>query len=169
MNTNQDFAIRWDTLLSAPVASPKGERPYCGGFHGETPLGMLWLDGRCGALIACVTVGPCDEGIMMLRLTPLGLAAGAMVVAMVSLAAPSAWAFSLETIGGDASGSSRYNMDSSSNSQGARPFGSGGPTLQFGTQQGMQPPFSHGPASGFGSSASQPPPQPYNLNNPNRE
>src|SRR5271156_838473 len=28
MNTNQDFAIRWDTPLSAPTASPKGDRPY---------------------------------------------------------------------------------------------------------------------------------------------
>ena len=108
---------------------------------------------------------------MMLRLTPRRLAAGAMVVAMVSLAAPSAWAFSLETVGGDASGGSRYNMDGSSSSQGMQPFGQGGPTLKFGAQQqgGMPSPFFHGPASGFGSSASQPPPQPYNLNNPNRE
>jgi hypothetical protein len=106
---------------------------------------------------------------MMLRLTPLGLAAGAMVVALVSLAAPSAWAFSLETIGGDAGGGSRYNMDNQSSSQGVRPFGQGGPTMQFGAQQGMQSPFSHGPATGFGSSASQPPPQPYNLNSPNRD
>jgi hypothetical protein len=107
---------------------------------------------------------------MKLRLTPLGLAAGAMVVAMVSLAAPSALAFSLETVGGDANGGSRYNMDGSSSGQGMQPFGQGGPTLRFGAQQGssMQSPFIHGPASGFGSSASQPPPEPYNLNNPNR-
>jgi|SRR5580693_7546002 hypothetical protein len=105
---------------------------------------------------------------MMLRLTPLGLAAGAIVVAMVSLSAPSASAFSLETIGGDASGGSRYNMDDQSNTQGVRPFGQGGPALQFGAQPGTPSPFSHGPASGFGSSASQPPPQPYNLNDPSR-
>ncbi len=104
---------------------------------------------------------------MMLRLTPLRMAAGAVVVAIVSLAAPSAWAFSLETIGGDASGGSRYMSDQSIN-QGVRPFGLGGPTLQFGAQQGVQSPFVHGPAAGFGSSASQPPPQPYNLNDPTR-
>jgi hypothetical protein len=104
---------------------------------------------------------------MLLRLM-LGLAAGVMAVAIMSLAAPSARAFSLETIGGDASGSSRFS-DPQTNNQGARPFGQGGPTLQFGVQQGTQSPFSHGPASGFGSSASQPPPQPYNLNNLNRD
>jgi hypothetical protein len=104
---------------------------------------------------------------MMLRLTPLGLAAGAIVVGVVSLAAPAAWAFTLETIGGDASGGSRY-LDQQNSNQGVRPFGSGGPTLQFGAQQGVQSPFAHGPAAGFGSSASQPPPQPYNLNDPSR-
>jgi hypothetical protein len=104
---------------------------------------------------------------MMLRLTPLRLAAGAMAAAMVSLSAPSAWAFSFETIGGDASGSSRFSNEQSGN-QGVRPFGQGGPTMQFGVQQGVQSPFTHGPAAGFGSSASQPPPQPYNLNDPSR-
>jgi hypothetical protein len=109
---------------------------------------------------------------MMLRITPLHLAAGITAVAIVSLTAPSAWAFSLETIGGDASGGSRYNMDSQSNSQGVRPFGQSGPLMQFGVQPSIQPgmasPFVHGPAAGFGSSASQPPPQPYNLNDPSR-
>ena len=104
---------------------------------------------------------------MMLGLTPLRLAAGAMAVAIVSLAAPSARAFTLETIGGDASGGSRFS-DDQTNGQGVRPFGSGGPTLQFGMQPGVQSPFVHGPAAGFNSSASQPPPQPYNLNDPNR-
>ena len=111
---------------------------------------------------------------MMLRLTPLRLAvgamaAGAMAVAMVSLTTPPARAFSQETISGDASGGSRY-LDDQSGNQGVRPFGQSGPTMQFGVQQGMQSPFVHGPASGFGSSSSssQPPPQPYNLNDPNR-
>jgi hypothetical protein len=93
-----------------------------------------------------------------------------MAVAMVSLTAPSAMAFTLETIGGDGSGGSRFSgPDTLTNSQGVRPFGSGGPTMQFGVQSGVQSPFSHGPASGFGSSlSSQPPPQPYNLNDPSR-
>ena len=107
---------------------------------------------------------------MMLRLTPLRLAAGALAVAMVSLMASSAGAFTLETIGGDGSGGSRFSdPDTLTNNQGVRPFGPGGPAMQFGVQSGVQSPFSHGPASGFGSSlSSQPPPQPYNLNDPSR-
>jgi len=87
---------------------------------------------------------------------------------MVSLTAPVAWAFSLETIGGDGSGGSRFSdQDTLTNSQGVRPFGSGGPTMQFGVQPGVQSPLIHGPAAGFGSSSQQPP-EPYNLNNPSR-
>jgi hypothetical protein len=132
----------------------------------------LLLDARCRALIFCgLQAGLSSEGIMTLRLTPLRLAAGAVAAAIVSLMASSAGAFSLETIGGDGSGGSRFSgPDTLTNSQGVRPFGSGGPTMQFGVQPGVQSPFSHGPASAFGSSSlsSQPPPQPYNLNDPSR-
>ncbi len=106
---------------------------------------------------------------MMVRLTPVRLAAGALAVAMVSLMASSAGAFSLETIGGDGGGGSRFSdQDTLTNNQGVRPFGPGGPTMQFGVQSGVQSPLIHGPASSFGSSQSLPPPEPYNLNNPSR-
>ncbi len=105
---------------------------------------------------------------MMLRLTPLRLAAGTLAVVLVSLMAASAGAFTLETIGGDASGSSRFSgPDTLTNNQGVHPFGPGGPAMQFGVQSGVQSPLIHGPAAGFGSS-SQTPPQPYNLNDPSR-
>jgi hypothetical protein len=106
---------------------------------------------------------------MMLRLTPLRLAAGALAVAMVSLMVSSAGAFSLETIGGDGSGGSRFSgPDTLTNNQGVHPFGPGGPALQFGVQSGVQSPLIRGPASSFGSSPSLPPPEPYNLNSPSR-
>jgi len=113
--------------------------------------------------------GRISEGIMMLRLTPLRSAAGALAVAMASLTAQSAGAFTLETIGGDGSGGSRFSdSDTLTNNQGVRPFGPGGPAMQFGVQSGVQSPFVHGPAASFGSSPSLPPPEPYNLNNPSR-
>ncbi len=106
---------------------------------------------------------------MMLRLTPPRLAAGALAIAMISLTAWSAGAFTLETIGGDSSGGSRFSgPDTLTNNQGMHPFGSGGPAMQFGVQSGVQSPFMHGPAAGFGSSSQMPPPQPYNLNDPSR-
>jgi hypothetical protein len=42
-------------------------------------------------------------------------------------------------------------------SQGARPFGSNGPTVQFGVQQGSSSSFGHFQGSGYNA----PPPDPY--------
>jgi hypothetical protein len=96
-------------------------------------------------------------GIMMLRLTHALFAAG-----ILSLTIPSAWAFSQQTVspsdGGD------YNFgdpdkqtadpDNNNSGQGTRPFGSNGPTLQFGVQQGSGTAF--GRSNGYNTSTPDP-------------
>jgi len=107
----------------------------------------------------------------MLRSIKLGFGAAILAAAAISFAASSAKAFTFETIGGDASGGSRYSDPGSSISNpgpGTRLFGPGGPTVQFGAQSGAQSPFARTPGAAFGSSPSQRPPDPYNLADPNR-
>ena len=102
----------------------------------------------------------------MLGSVKLGLVAVLAVFAITP-----ASAFTFESIGGDASGGSRYSdPDSSTNTlgSGTRLFGPGGPTMQFGAQQGTPSPYIRGPGAAFGSTPSQAPPDPYNLGNPNR-
>ena len=106
----------------------------------------------------------------MLRSVKLGFGAAALAIAAISLAGSAASAFTLETIGGDSTGGSRYSDQSNSTSTlgtAGRLFGSGGPMVQFGVQQGPQSPFSRTPGAAFGPSQ-QTPPDPYNLANPNR-
>ena len=92
----------------------------------------------------------------------LGLcAAGLIAVGMVSLTAVSAWAFTRENVSPDGGNYSFGDPDKqpttsndNSSSQGTRPFGSSGPTVQFGVQQG--------PVSNFGqSNRYTAPPDPY--------
>jgi ABC-type transporter Mla subunit MlaD len=107
----------------------------------------------------------------MRRSVKLGLGTAAIATAAISLAGSPAQAFTFETIGGDASGGSRYSDQGSSTNTlapGTHLFGLGGPTVQFGAQQGAQSPFMRTPGAAFGSAPSQPPPDPYNLANPNR-
>ena len=93
-------------------------------------------------------------GIDMLRLIQLRLAvAGLFAAGILSLTVASAWAFSQEIVS-PSSGGGNYNFgdpdkqigdpDNSNSGQGARPFGSSGPTVQFGVQQN--------PSAGFGRS-----------------
>jgi hypothetical protein len=108
-------------------------------------------------------------GIMTLRLMQFGVAAFA--VSMLALSTTGAWAFSQETVSPGANGGN-YNFgdpdkqvadpNNQSSSQGTRPFGSNGPTLQFGVQQGSGA-FNRG--SGYNNSL----PDPYfrTLNNGN--
>jgi hypothetical protein len=108
---------------------------------------------------------------MTLRMTQLGFAA-ALAMGALSLA-QSAQAFTMETIGGNSDGSSRFadpddQVKNFGQGSGMHLFGPGGPTMQFGAQQGGLSPFGfRGPMTpGFASP--QAPPDPYNLNNPSR-
>jgi hypothetical protein len=84
-------------------------------------------------------------GIMTLRLMQLRLVVGVFAAGALALTATGAWAFSQETVSPGANGGN-YNFgdpdkqvadpDNQSSSQGTRPFGSNGPTVQFGVQQG---------------------------------
>jgi hypothetical protein len=93
------------------------------------------------------------RGITTLRLTQLRFAAVALFAAAVaftasSVAVPSARAFTMENLSTNGGNTTRFadpndrvkNFDS----QGSRPFGQNGPTMQFGAGQR---PFTHGYAS----------------------
>jgi len=92
----------------------------------------------------------------------LRLAVGMFAAGILSLTVTSAWAFSQETVspGGDGNynfgdpDKSLTDPDNNNSSQGARPFGSNGPTVQFGVQQGPSTTFGRG--SGYTST-----PDPY--------
>jgi hypothetical protein len=107
----------------------------------------------------------------MLRSVKLGLGLAALIVFAIARAATPASAFTFESIGGDASGGSRYSDPGSSTNtlgSGTQLFGPGGPTMQFGVQQGTPSPYVRTPGAAFGSTPSQVPPDPYNLGNLNR-
>jgi hypothetical protein len=76
---------------------------------------------------------------------------GLFAVGILSLTVTSAWAFSQQIVSPDGGNYSfgdpdkqPTTSDNQSSSQGTRPFGSSGPTVQFGVQQG--------PMSTFGQS-----------------
>jgi hypothetical protein len=90
------------------------------------------------------------------------LAVGLLAAGMLSLSAASALAFSQQTLVSPGNGYSTLTdpdskpaePDNHSSGQGLRPFGSSGPTVQFGAQ--------HGQSSTFGSGNTRnAPPDPY--------
>jgi len=88
----------------------------------------------------------------MLRLMQLGFAALALAMAATFLAAPSARAFTIETLGGGSSGGSRFADpdDQVKNfGPGVQPFGQGGPIVQFGAGGGPPPYRPFGPQRPF--------------------
>jgi hypothetical protein len=97
----------------------------------------------------------------MLRLMQLRFAAVALFAAVaVLLSAPYASAFTQETVRPDANGNYTFtepNDQTTNSNQGARPFGSNGPTVQFGIQQGSGAPFGRSLGNGYNGS----PPDPY--------
>lgn len=100
-------------------------------------------------------------GKTMFRSTQLRFAVMALLaVAVVSLTAASARAFSQENLGAGGGGNSRFaDPDERVNNfgTGAHLFGSNGPVVQFGAQQGQLVPFGRFQGNGFNS----PPPEPY--------
>jgi len=100
----------------------------------------------------------------MLRLTQLHFAAVVLAIAVVSVTAPAARAFTQENLSVSGNGNSRFADpdDQVKNfGQGAQPFGPGGPVVQFGAQQG-QPYSPFSPFNHFqGGLNSGPPPDPY--------
>lgn len=101
------------------------------------------------------------RGITMLRLMQLRFAAAALfAAAAVSLTAASAFAFTQQMVQPDANGNYTFtepNNQNTNSNQGARPFGSNGPTVQFGIQQGPVTPFGRSQSNGYNGS----PPDPY--------
>ncbi len=97
----------------------------------------------------------------MLRLMQLRLAAAALfAAAAVSLTAASAFAFTQQMVQPGDNGNYTFtepNNQTTNSSQGARPFGSNGPTVQFGIQQGPVSPFGRSQGDGYNGS----PPDPY--------
>jgi hypothetical protein len=97
----------------------------------------------------------------MLRLMQLRFAAAALfAAAAVSLTAASAFAFTQQMVQPDANGNYTFtepNNQNTNSNQGARPFGSNGPTVQFGIQQGPVTPFGRSQSNGYNGS----PPDPY--------
>jgi len=93
---------------------------------------------------------------MQLRLA----AAALFTAAAVSLTAPSASALTQENVRPDANGNYTFtepNNQITNSSQGVRPFGSNGPTVQFGIQQGPVSPFGRSQGNDYNGS----PPDPY--------
>ena len=95
-------------------------------------------------------------GITMLRYRLALVAAGVLL-----LTAPSAWAFSQQIMSPDGGNYSFSDQDkqpttsnNNSSSLGARPFGSNGPTVQFGVQQGPLTTFGRG--NGYNNSTPDP-------------
>jgi hypothetical protein len=101
---------------------------------------------------------------MTLRSTELGFVALALAIAAVALTAPSARAFTIETLDdGNSSGGSRFADpdDQVKNvSPGTHLFGPNGPAMQFGTGQS---PFTR--PFNAPSRPSEPPPLPYSNGN----
>jgi hypothetical protein len=99
---------------------------------------------------------------MTLRLTPPRLAIGLCAGGILSLTVTSAWAFSQESVWPNSGGNTTFadpddhltDPNNHNLSQGARPFGSNGPVVQFGIQQGPSSPF--GRSDGYNST-----PDPY--------
>src|SRR5437868_2496197 len=92
------------------------------------------------------------RGITMLRLMQLRFAAVALfAAAAVSLTAASAFAFTQQMIQPDAGNYSftEPNDQTKNSNQGAHPFGSNGPTVQFGIQQGPVAPFGGSQSNGY--------------------
>ena len=90
---------------------------------------------------------------MTRRWIRLGFTAGLFAAGIVTSTALSAWAFTRENGSADGGNYSfgdpdqkTTSPDSQNSSQGSRPFGSNGPTVQFGVQQGQ------GPLNTFGQS-----------------
>jgi hypothetical protein len=88
------------------------------------------------------------------------LAVGLFAAGMLWFGTASAWAFSRESVSPDGGNYSFGDPDkqvtspnSSNSNQSTRPFGSGGPTVQFGIQQG--------PLTTFGQSNRYSTPDPY--------
>jgi hypothetical protein len=99
------------------------------------------------------------ESIMLRQIGPK-LTLALFAAGILSLSAASAWAFTRENVlpdGGNYSfddpNARPANSDNHSTTQGSRPFGSNGPTVQFGVQQG--------PVSTFGQSNRYTTPDPY--------
>jgi hypothetical protein len=99
------------------------------------------------------------ESIMLRRIGPK-LTLAVFAAGILALSAASAWAFTRENVLPDGGNYSfddpdkrPTNSDSQNTSQGTRPFGSNGPTVQFGAQQG--------PVSTFGQSNRYTTPDPY--------
>jgi len=97
---------------------------------------------------------------MMAQWIRPGLAISLFAAGMLSFSAASAWAFSRETVSPDGGNYSFgdpdkqvTNPDNSNSGQGSRPFGSNGPTVQFGVQQG--------PVTTFGQGSRYNTPDPY--------
>jgi hypothetical protein len=97
---------------------------------------------------------------MIVRSEGAKLAVGLFAAGLFLLTTASAWAFTRENVlpdGGNYSfgdpDKQSTPSDNHSSSQGAKPFGSTGPTVQFGIQQG--------PTSSFGQSNRYNTPDPY--------
>jgi hypothetical protein len=99
------------------------------------------------------------KSIMRRRIAPQ-VTVALFAALIFSLSAASAWAFTRENVLPDGGNYSfddpdkrPANSDNHNTSQGTRPFGSNGPTVQFGVQQG--------PVSTFGQSNRHTAPDPY--------
>jgi hypothetical protein len=105
----------------------------------------------------------------MLRLMQLRFAATALfAAAAVSLTAASAFAFTQETVRPDANGNYEFtepNTQTTNSNQGTRPFGSNGPTVQFGIQQGPVSPFGRSQGNGYDRSTPDPYFRPFGTRN----
>jgi len=92
---------------------------------------------------------------MMLRLMQLRLTVGLFAAGILSLTVGSAWAFSQEMVLPGSGGSSTFSDPDNHNSgQSARPFGSNGPSVQFGVQQGPLTPY--GRSNGYNTTTPDP-------------
>jgi len=106
---------------------------------------------------------------MILRM--MQFAVSVVAAGILALTVTSAWAFSQQTVSPGDGGNYNFgdpdkqiaDPDDQNSGQGTRPFGSNGPTLQFGVQQGSGSTFDRG--NGYNTSL----PDPYfrTLNNGN--
>jgi hypothetical protein len=101
-------------------------------------------------------------GVLMLRLSQIRFATFVLFgVAVLSLSAASARAFSQQSLGTGQNGNSGFaDPDDQVRNfgRGAQPFGQNGPSVQFGVHQGPLTPFGHFQGSGFNNG---PMPDPY--------
>ena len=85
---------------------------------------------------------------------------GLFAAGILSLTVSSAWAFSQQIVSPDGGNyqftdpDQKITPDTNNSSQGARPFGSSGPTVQFGVQQGPLTTF--GRSNGYNNSTPDP-------------